>query len=608
MEQLGLGFDSDGSQALAYSSSLSAAVDELSQVSEANARGAVFTRSEVVDFILDLVGYTDDQPLYTRRLLEPSFGGGAFLLPVVRRLLASWKRFRTSSPTPEELGDTLRAIELHGETCRDTHGGIVRLLEREGMKPGKAVTLADRWLSHGDFLLTPLSGRFDFVVGNPPYVRQEMIPAPLLSEYRRRYRTLYDRADLYIPFIERSLSLLTKDGVLGFICSDRWMKNRYGGPLRSFVASSYRLKIYVDMTDVGAFHSDVSAYPAITVIGRGPSGATRVAYRPEIDRETLSSLASEFRSPGLPKNSGSVWEIDGVTSGGTPWLLEPSDRTDLIQRLEENFPSLEEAGCSVGIGVATGADKAFIGEYDALDVEPDRKLPLVTTKDIVSGEVRWLGQGVVNPFKDGGGLVDLKAYPRLRRYLEERREVISRRHCAQKAPGNWYRTIDRITPSLTWRPKLLIPDIKGEAHIVYEGGELYPHHNLYYVISDEWELRALQAVLLSSVSRLFVTTYSTKMRGGYLRFQAQYLRRIRIPRWSNLSGVLRKELAEAAITRDIDACNDATFRLFGLNSEERAALGGMVRNDAESCRFRTEGTQRGRKLLEKPRGDETQAD
>lgn len=574
MEQLYLGFDSSDTTAVTFSSSLSAAVDELSSVSEGDARGAVFTRAEVVDFILDLVGYTEEQPLYEKRLLEPSFGGGAFLLKVVQRLLAAWKRFRNSSPTLEELGESIRAVELHGETYRDTRRETIRLLEREGMKPSEAESLVDRWLSQGDFLLAPLYGRFDFVVGNPPYVRQEMIPTPLLSEYRRRYRTIFDRADLYIPFIERSLSLLAEGGVLGFICSDRWMKNRYGGPLRNLVASEFRLKIYVDMTDVRAFHSDVSAYPAITVIGREPPGTTRIAYRPEIDRKTLTSLASEFRSLKLQKNPDSVREIDGVTSGEAPWLLEPSDWTKLVRRLEENFPSLEETGCSVGIGVATGADKAFIGEYDALDVEPDRKLPLVTTKDIVSGEVHWLGRGIVNPFADGGGLVDLNVYPRLRRYLEDRRDVIARRHCAQKTPKNWYRTIDRIKPSLASRPKLLVPDIKGEAHIVYERGKLYPHHNLYYVTSDEWDLRALQAILLSAISRLFVAIYSTRMRGGYLRFQAQYLRRIRIPRWSDVSEVSRKQLAEAAVARDIDACNNAAFRLYGLNGKDRAALGG----------------------------------
>jgi len=164
--------------------------------------------------------------------------------------------------------------------------------------------------------------------------------------------------------------------------------------------------------------------------------------------------------------------------------------------------------------------------------------------------------------------------PRLRRYLEARKDVIAGRHCAQKNPSNWYRTIDRITPVLASIPKLLIPDIKGEAHIVFERGELYPHHNLYYVTSEAWDLRALQAVLLSSVTRLFVATYSTKMRGGYLRFQAQYLRRIRIPYWHDVSETLRNELIEAAGGRDLEACNRAAFTLYGLSHEERSALGG----------------------------------
>ena len=75
----------------------------------------------------------------------------------------------------------------------------------------------------------------------------------------------------------------------------------------------------------------------------------------------------------------------------------------------------------------------------------------------------------------------------------------------------------------------MIPDIKGDASIVYEEGKLYPHHNLYFITSDEWDVHALQAVMRSGIARLFVSLYCTRMRGGYLRFQAQYLRKIRIP-------------------------------------------------------------------------------
>ena len=551
-----------------------AAIEQLALNAEVSSRGAVFTRREVVDFILDLAGYTEDQPLHEKRLLEPSFGGGDFLLPIIERLLSAWRVARPNGSALDELSNAIRAVELHHDTFRSTYAAVVALLQREGIATNTATELTDRWVSQGDFLLAPLEGEFDFVVGNPPYIRQELIPAPLLAEYRSRFQTMYDRADIYIPFIERSLLLLSDGGSLGFICADRWMKNRYGGPLRSLVAERFHLKVYVDMVDTPAFYSDVIAYPAITIISREAPGSTRVAHRPAINREGLATLADLLCDPILQKEPGAVRELASVTNGAEPWLLESSDQMALIRRLEQCFPLLQDAGCKVGIGVATGADKAFIGDFDALNVEPDRKLPLVMTKDILSGEVKWRGQGVINPFVDSGGLVNLNEYPRLRRYLEIHRDVIAARHCAQKSPANWYRTIDRITPALANRPKLLIPDIKGEAHVVFEGGELYPHHNLYYVTSDDWELRALQAVLLSAVTRLFVATYSTKMRGGFLRFQAQYLRRIRIPHWADVAEPLRCELTEAAIKRDMQACNQAVFKLYGLNHAELSVLGG----------------------------------
>ena len=61
--------------------------------------------------------------------------------------------------------------------------------------------------------------------------------------------------------------------------------------------------------------------------------------------------------------------------------------------------------------------------------------------------------------------------------------------------------------------------------------------------------------------------------GGFLRFQAQYLRRIRIPRWVDVPMSLRLALADAAIKRDVQACNRATFELYGLSCEEKSALG-----------------------------------
>jgi hypothetical protein len=546
---------------------------ELDKLADAGAeeRGAIFTRGEVVELILDLIGYTTGAPLHKQRILEPSFGDGDFLLPLVNRLIDTWEADETSQ-SADALSGCVRAVELHTDSFNSTKHKVQSLLTERGIEQSTASALADAWLIKGDFLTQPLTGDFDYVAGNPPYIRQEQIPDVLLAEYRRIYRTIYDRADIYVAFIERSLGLLSKQGKLGFICADRWMKNKYGGPLRQMVSEQFHLQCYIDMVDTDAFHSEVSAYPAITVITRKKSGKTRVARQPEISRPSLSKLATAMtgkRKPG--KNSG-VNELTGVASGAEPWILHSFDKLAVVRRLEADFPRIEETGCKVGIGVATGADNAFIGPFDNLDVEPGRKLPLAMTRDIMTGCVQWQGKGVINPFADTGKLVNLDDYPKLAGYLEARKDQIAKRHVAQKAPANWYRTIDRIYPELAIRPKLLIPDIKGEAHIVYEDGQLYPHHNLYYIIADDWDLKALRSVLVGGIGRLFVGIYTTKMRGGYLRFQAQYLRRIRLPQWETVPKPVRKILIEASDNDDRAAMRKAIIELYDLNSQEQAAL------------------------------------
>ncbi len=375
-------FDMDGIIAPPGEHTLAAAMKRLESEGDADTRGAVYTRREVVDFILDLVGYRPDVPLFRYRILEPSFGAGDFLTPIVARLISSFAQHRRGGDDFQSLRHALRAVELHAASFDATRAHIVEQLIQAGMKPVEATDLVGHWLVRGDFLLTPLEELFDFVVGNPPYVRQERIPRILLSEYRRRYRTVYDRADLYIPFMERSLALLGAEGAASFICSDRWMKNRYGSPLRAFVADNYQLQCYVDMVDTEAFHADVTAYPAITVFRRGRAGVTRIARKPRIDAVALSALAHDLVTEPLPSES-QVVEAANVVE---PWLLDALGITETVRRLEKQYPTLEEADCKVGIGVATGADQAFIGEWDSLDVEDDRKLPLATTDDIRSGE------------------------------------------------------------------------------------------------------------------------------------------------------------------------------------------------------------------------------
>ncbi len=533
-------------------------------------RGAVHTRPEVAEFILDAVGWSCGEELESLRLLEPSAGEGDFLVPAVERLIAR------VIPDNLAIRDCICAVEVNRaalQLCRERLAG---LLSERGWSRGTVDSLLDAWLLHEDFLSVPLHADFSHIVGNPPYLRLEKLPKDLLKAYRARWRSLFDRADLYVAFIEKSLGLLRAEGRLGFICADRWMKNRYGGPLREIVARDFHLESYVDFTGCPAFLNEVDAYPAVTVIRKGHGETTRAAFRPTISRESLDPLA---RALIAHESNPQVTLLSGVCRGDAPWSIDEFGVMPVIRKLEAEFPVIESAGCKIGIGVATGADAVFIGTEEKLNVEPERRLPLVTTKDIRNRGIEWGGLHVLNPFESDGSLVDPGAYPKFRAYINAHRAAITKRNVAERNPAGWFRTIDRIHAPLASKPKLLIPDIKGHAHVVLEEGRFYPHHNLYYVTSNAWDLRVLQMILSSRVAHAFVAAYSPRLRGNFLRFQAQYLRRIRLPRWDGLDGDLQKDFLAASRSSSVESKDELIRKLYKLTSREweQLAAGGAPR-------------------------------
>ncbi len=239
--------------------------------------------------------------------------------------------------------------------------------------------------------------------------------------------------------------------------------------------------------------------------------------------------------------------------------------------MEERFPKLE-THAKVGIGVATGNDSVFVTQDPHL-VESSRLLPLALARDIATGKLAWSGHYLVDPW-NCDGLVDLKNYPRLRAYFEEHSTALKKRHTAMNNVKGWYKTIDRVTHSLAAKPKLLIADIKEVLNPVLDPGETYPHHNLYFIESEAWDLEILGGLLMSSVGQFFVTSYGVRMRGGYWRFQAQYLRRIRVPDPKSLSAAHSEDLRHAFRTRDRARATRVALEVYRVDPRElETALG-----------------------------------
>lgn len=490
--------------------------------------GSVDTRPEVIQSMFRLAGVTSQKNLKEFKVLDPAGGDGRFIIEYLRLLFASAKRYRFNA---EKALYNVRVVEIDKKKCERTKANLREFLNSNrtvGSKP-----LIEKLVVNGDFLTEHFLGeKFDLVIGNPPYIRHDKIPEKKKTQYRKMFSAFRHRSDIYIGFFQKALGLISDSGKVCFICANRWMKSQYGEPIRGIIAKQYAIPLIINLEDVDAFDEPVDAYPAITIFQReDENGHVRyydVKTVDEIDKVSRNNEAVTHVK--LPKPESSNWEQIFMSDLHADNRLAP----------------LEEQGFKLGIGVATGADSVFVRKDFPDIVEKTLLLPLVMSKDVNSQSITWSGHYLLNPFTAQGALIDLEKYPKAQRYLKENKERLASRHVGRKTPSKWYRTIDKVKPELLAKPKLILPDMKKSANFIIEEGVYYPHHNLYYITNENQEdLEMLGALLNTSFIRGQMDFISNKMSGGYVRWQAQNLRKVRIPRLDKLTTKQKAALLES---------------------------------------------------------------
>ena len=98
----------------------------------------------------------------------------------------------------------------------------------------------------GDWDTAEHTGGFDAVIGNPPYVRQELIKEQKPALKKGYPKTYAGTADLYVYFYEQGVRLLAPAGRLSYVVTNKWLKTGYAKKLREFLATSTRIGFLAD--------------------------------------------------------------------------------------------------------------------------------------------------------------------------------------------------------------------------------------------------------------------------------------------------------------------------------------------------------------------------
>lgn len=521
---------------------------------ERRTTGAVFTRPEIVAYMMRESMRAGRFRKWSRlRVLEPSCGDGAFVMPIIDALLAESPNWNDDS-----LDGFLSAFDISSQSISNVRCAVRSKLLKAGCPENVACRLLKKWFFCKDFLLHDFDEKFDVVIGNPPYIRFDNLAGDKQKAYKARYKTFSERCDIYVPFFERSLSLLSKRGVLAFICSNRFVRSSYGKRLRRLICDSFHVALYLNMEHTQPFETEVSAYPAIFVIDRRTGHETHSGEVLALDGDALNRYQTGIARSRLCKFK--KWY-----DGGEAWVTTDSHERTRMESIACSFPTIEDSGegTKVGIGVASGADDIYIDPQLNAEIEDACLLPLVASEDIRSGSIEWNRRYMLNPYDqhDDRRMLDLSMFPKAGAYLSRHAEKLKARYCARKHPEAWYRTLDRINYSTLKASKILLPDIQRGGNVALdEHGEFYPHHNVYWITSKSWNMRALCVILRSAFVTEQVRRVSMQMRGGSIRYQAQNLRNVHIPAWTSLDESDVETLVRLYDEKDvsrINACVDS---------------------------------------------------
>lgn len=333
------------------------------------------------------------------KILDPACGSGAFLVAAFDYLRDEYERVNRAiaelTGAPQQLGifDLDRRIlqqNLFGVDLNSESVEITRLsLWLKTARRDQPLSNLDQTIRCGNSLVEPpgpdapqalqeafaglpadtrafdwptafpevfARGGFDVVVGNPPYVRQEIL-GPVKPYLARRYATWHGLADLYVYFYERGLELLAPEGKLSYIVTNKWLRAGYGEPLRRFFTERAEIEEIVDFGHAPIFE-DADTFPCILVAHPRPAApapeppVVRVCPVPR-DRSTELSLDNYVHEHGYP--------VPWSRYGAEPWSLEPPEVENLMRKIRERgTPLVEFLGAKPYRGVLTGLNEAFL--------------------------------------------------------------------------------------------------------------------------------------------------------------------------------------------------------------------------------------------------------
>lgn len=359
-------------------------------------------------------------------------------------------------------------------------------------------------------------GGFDIVIGNPPYVRQELF-SDLKPYLERKFQVYNGVADLYVYFFEKSYNVMKTSADFSVIVANKWFRTNYGEELRKWL-KTVSIESIKDFGDLPVF-TKATTYPCIITIKK----ASKKSHFLFADLITQG-----VRDPKKHDDASYIKvEVDRLSDSG--WVLADEMCLDILDSLVDKTESFEnKVNRGVNRGIVTGKNEVFV-------IDENLKNALicddVSSREIIKPFVEGKDVKAFKPIEVKNYLIftrrgiNLNKYPAIKKYLKQFKKVLLPKPSDWQPEGNetwpgrkagtykWYEIQDSIDYHEDFeKNKIIYSNMCKKPEFTYDDSGLYTNQRCFIVPNQDL---FLLGVLNSEFTHFWFELFLPKLRGGF---------------------------------------------------------------------------------------------
>lgn len=420
---------------------------------------------------------------------------------------------------------------------------------------------------------------FDAVIGNPPYIRVQHLEHNLIDYYKTNYSSFFQKADIYLLFIEKALSLLNQNRSLSYINPTLFMSSDYGQGLREYL-TNYQVSRVVDFGDLPVFEEAIT-YTGIFFIKKASPESIeykKVESLVDIDTRLNDHHYELFTQSNFGKEN---------------WVLKSDKHNNLLSKLSSKQTlgdiAIVNSGCFTGYDKAFFVDDATINKYE---LEEDIIKPIIMGKEPKKYNLQEPIKKCIYPYKMGSEnqteLIEedffKTSYPKCYDYLTQFKTELENRMDSRrtfKEMGRpWYSYTRKGLINIFNHEKILVGYIVAKnTYCIDNIGFMFSVGRVFAIQPNQKSFNeVILGILNSKLSQFLMASVCPIKQGGYYKISSQYLNSFPLPDFENEKAQRIKTLVLDIQKRKSNDLEDTkileseidhlVYQLYGLTKEE----------------------------------------